>query len=86
MCRLLLMAVLLLRFPGSGAQSQQLWHTGLAALWHVESFWSRDRTRVPRLGRWTLTTTPSGKSFPALFLTNPLSCLATQAVSGDTWS
>ena len=27
-----------LQLPGSGAQSQQLWHTGLVASWHVGSF------------------------------------------------
>ena len=29
------------------AQAQQLWRTGLAAPWHVGSFWTRARTRVP---------------------------------------
>ena len=33
---------------------QQLWHTGLVALWHVESSWIRDRTHVPCTGRWIL--------------------------------
>ena len=29
----------------------QLWPTSLAALWHVGSSWSRDRTHVPCIGR-----------------------------------
>ena len=33
---------------------QQLWHTGLVALWHVESSWIRDRTPVSCIGRWIL--------------------------------
>ena len=40
--------------PGSGAQTQQLWCTGLVALWHVGSSWTRTRTRVPCTGRWIL--------------------------------
>ena len=32
----------------------QLWHMGLAALWHVESSQTRDRTGVPCIGRWIL--------------------------------
>ena len=28
-----------------------MWHTGLVALWHVESSRTRDRTRVPCIGR-----------------------------------
>ena len=33
---------------------QQLWHTGLVALWHVGSSWTKDRTRVPCIGRQIL--------------------------------
>ena len=36
---------------GSRAQAQQLWHTGLVALWHVGSSQIRARTRVPCIGR-----------------------------------
>ena len=44
---------------GPGAQAQQLWPTGLADLWHVESSWTRDGN----IGRWGfLTTGPPGKS------------------------
>ena len=39
---------------GSRAQAQQLWHTGLVAPRHVGSSWTRDRTRVPCIGRWIL--------------------------------
>ena len=34
---------------GSRAQAQKLWCTGLVALWHVGSFWTRDQTHVPAL-------------------------------------
>ena len=34
--------------------TQQLWHTGLVVLWHVESSWTRDRTHVPCIGRQIL--------------------------------
>ena len=39
---------------GSRAQAQELWHTGLAAPRHVGSSWTRARTHVPCIGRWTL--------------------------------
>ena len=28
-----------------------MWHTGLVALWHVRSSWTRAQIRVPRIGR-----------------------------------
>ena len=43
-----------LRFPGSRAQAQWLWHRGLAALRPVGSSYVRDRTRVSCIGRQTL--------------------------------
>ena len=43
-----------LRLPGSRAQAQQLWSTGLAALWHVGSSPIRDGTGVSCIGRWAL--------------------------------
>ena len=43
-----------LRFLGSRAQAQRLWHTGLVAPRYVESFWARDRTCVSCIGRWIL--------------------------------
>ena len=36
---------------GSRAQAQKLWRMGLVALWHVGSSQTRDRTRVPCIGR-----------------------------------
>ena len=33
----------------------ELWRTGLAARWHVESYWTRDLTGVPCIGRQILT-------------------------------
>ena len=39
---------------GSRVQAQQLWRTGLVALWHVGSSRTRAGTRVPCIGRWTL--------------------------------
>ena len=44
-----------------GTWAQQFWHTGLAVSWHVDSSWTRDRTRVPCIGRWILTTGQPGK-------------------------
>ena len=49
-------------FTSPRAQAQKLWHTGLAALRHVESSWTRDWTRVPVLAGRFLSTVPSGKS------------------------
>ena len=42
----------LLWSTGSRAQAQQLRHTGLVALRHVESSWTRDQTSVPCTARW----------------------------------
>ena len=39
------------QFPGSRAQAQDLWHTGWAALEHMESSRTRDWTHVPCIGR-----------------------------------
>ena len=39
---------------GCGTQAPSLQHTGLVALQHVESFWTRDRTCVPCIGRQIL--------------------------------
>ena len=39
---------------GSEAQAQWLRCTGLVALWHVESSWTRDPTHVPCIGRQIL--------------------------------
>ena len=43
--------LLLLWNTGSRAQAQQLWCTGLVALWHVGSSQSRDRTRYSCIDR-----------------------------------
>ena len=48
------LASLLLWSTGSRAQAQQLWRTGLVALWHAGSSQSRDRTHVPCIGRQIL--------------------------------
>ena len=42
-----------LQLPGSRAQTQQLWCTGLVAP-HVGSSQTRDQTCVSCIGRWTL--------------------------------
>ena len=39
-----------LGFVSSRAQAQRLWCTGLAAVGHVESSWTRDRTHVSCIG------------------------------------
>ena len=41
--------------PDSRAQAQQLWHTGLAALWLVGSSQIRGRTCVCCISRWIFT-------------------------------
>ena len=41
-------------FMSFGAWTQQLWHRGLAALWHVWSSQTRDRTHVPCIDRQIL--------------------------------
>ena len=41
-------------FAGSRVQAQQLWRTGLVALWHVGSSWTRAQTCVPCIGRQIL--------------------------------
>ena len=41
-------------FPGSRAEAQQLWYTGLVAPRHVGSSQSTDQTLVPRTGRQIL--------------------------------
>ena len=41
-------------FSSCGTQAQQLWRMGLVALQHVASSWTRDRTRVPCMGRQIL--------------------------------
>ena len=46
--------LLLLQSTGSRVQAQYLWLTGLVALQHVGSSWTRDRTRVPCIGRQIL--------------------------------
>ena len=48
--------------PAARVWAQQLWHTGLVALWFVESSHTRDWTHVPHIGRKFLTTGPPGKS------------------------
>ena len=52
---LLLHWLLLLQSVDSRAQGlQELWHSGLVALWSVESSCTRDQTPVPCIGRRTL--------------------------------
>ena len=46
---------------------QSLWCTGLVALRHVGSSWTRDRTHVPALAGKFLTTGPPGESPPPLW-------------------
>ena len=41
-------------FSSCSTRAQQLWRTGLVALWHVGSSWTRDRTCVPCIDRQIL--------------------------------
>jgi len=43
-----------------GTWAQQLWLTGLVALWHVESSWTRHQTHVPCTGKQILARNPQG--------------------------
>ena len=40
-----------LGFGSCSMWAQSLWCSGLVALWHVESYWTRDQTRVLCIGR-----------------------------------
>ena len=52
MCRLLIAAASLIAENGLWrVWAQYLWYTGLVALQHVGSSWTRDGTRVPCTGR-----------------------------------
>ena len=51
-----------LQLLGCRTQTQELWHTGLAALQHVGSSRIRDRTRVSCMTGRFFTTEPQGKS------------------------
>ena len=54
-CRLLIGGLFLLWSTGSRAcRLQSLWCAALVVLQHVRSFWTRDQTHVPCLGRWIL--------------------------------
>ena len=57
-----------LQLPGSRAQAQQFWCTGLAAPHHVGSSQTRDQTQVPRIGMQILTTGPPEESHAPFFL------------------
>ena len=61
--------LLLLRSTGSRAQAQQLWHTGLIALWHVGSSQTRARIRVPCIGKQILNHCAT-REVPKLFIKN----------------
>ena len=50
----LLIVVAFLVEHGPWGVTQQLWCMGLVTPQHVESSWTRDRTRVPCLSRWIL--------------------------------
>ena len=39
-------------FSSCSTQAQNLWHTGLASAWHVESSQTRSRIHVPLIVRW----------------------------------
>ena len=59
--------LLLLWSAGSRAQAQQLWRPGPAAPRHAGSSRTRDRTRVPRLGRRILNHCTTRKDLPFCF-------------------
>ena len=56
-----------------GTRAQQLWLTGLVALWHVGSSRTRAQIHVPCIGRRFLTAAPPGS--PSLFYLLQQNCL-----------
>ena len=56
----------------SGTWAQPLWRTGLVARQHVESSWTRDRTRIPCIGRWILNPWTTRKALVVRFYLNSL--------------
>ena len=67
------------------ALAQQLWRTGLVALWHVGSFRTRGQTHVPCIGALAgrfLTTVPPGRS-PSSFFSVCVSQEKLQVLSVD---
>ena len=53
---------------GSRAQAQQLWCTGLVALWHVGSSEPGLELMYPALAGGLLTTVPPGKPYVEFFI------------------
>ena len=62
------------RLSHCGTQAQELWYTGLVALWCVRSFRTRDRTHVPGMGRRILNHWTAGKSPLSFALLTEQSC------------
>ena len=56
-----------LQLPGSRAQGQQLWCTGLVALWHVGSSWIWNQNCVFCIGRQILYHRATRKALSAIF-------------------
>ena len=63
---LIVVASLVAEHGLQGVWAQYLWHTGLVALRHVESSWTRDQTRVPCVGR-RIPIQRTTKAVPILF-------------------
>ena len=80
MCWLLTAVASLVMGHRPVAQAQELWHTGLVALQHVGSSQSRDRTRVPCIGRRDLTHTATREVLTAVY------CVSTLSFFNDTAS
>ena len=55
------------KLSGSRVQAQWLWHMGLVALQHVESFGPGIQPMAPALAGRLLTSRPPGKSFSDTF-------------------
>ena len=51
---LIVVASLVAEHGFKGTQAQSFWHTGLVAMWHLGSSWTRDQTCVSCNGRWIL--------------------------------
>ena len=69
-------------FRSCTIRARRLWYTGLAALPHVESFWTRDRTLVLCIGGWIAMYCPTREVLGLCCL----SLLSSYNCRSQTWS
>ena len=72
---------------GSRVWDRGLWYTGLVALWHMESSWSREQTHVLSIGGFLYSVSP-GRSKTDFFtrkLLRTLTCSCVLWISYRDW-